>query len=121
MKRSLSDIQKEYIEFRRIRGWKLEDPNMVLGSLIVELGELAEHFQWKHKKHEMSEEDKTSFGYEFVDVLNYLMAIADIYDIDIQKYWEMKMPKLKEKFPLGKESLEANKEYRKLGKNKLYK
>jgi len=120
MNKSLSDIQKEYIEFRKERGWKLDDPNMVLCSLIVELGELAEHFQWKKKKHEMNEEDRTSFGYEFVDVLNYLMAIADIYDIDIQEYWEQKMPKLRKKFPIGKDSLEANKEYRDMGKSKLY-
>jgi NTP pyrophosphatase (non-canonical NTP hydrolase) len=120
MAKSIEDITKLVTEFYQKRGWKCDDPNELMSSILIELGELAEHYQWK-KKFEKWDEIKTkTVGFEFVDVVFYLLILAHQSGIDIEKYFDMKLPLLDKKFPPGKDVLEAREEYRKSGKNKLY-
>ena len=123
MPKSLSDLTAELAKFHKDRGWNMESPNAVIVALLSELGELAEYYQWENEFPKFSEAKKRELAYEFVDVLNYLMTLAYKSDIDIAKYWEEKMPKLAEKYPVGitrDEYFKAKREYRKSGKNKVY-
>jgi len=120
MAKSINDITDIIVDFVNARGWYDQDPNQLVTSIFVELGELAEHYQWKSEFWEMSEDEKTEVGYEFVDVINYLFRLARNSGIDIEKYFDEKMPKLAKKFPIGGDSEKSHKEYRATGKNKKY-
>lgn len=120
MTKSLKQIQKEIDSFCEERNWNHESPNTLIAAIIIEMGELAEHYQWQKEFKILKGDEKTEVAYEFVDVIFYLTRLANKSGIDITKAFYEKLPKLKKKFPVGKSSLEANKEYRITGKNKLY-
>ena len=117
---SIKDLTKEVEVFCEKRGWGNEDPNQLISSILIELGELAEHYQWQHEFKELTEKEKREIGYEYVDVLFYFLRLASNSGIDIEKYFYEKLPKLKKKFPVGKDVKEAHREYREKGKNKTY-
>ncbi len=95
-------------------------------SLMGEVGELAESLN-KGKSFERIKSDddmKREIGFEMVDVLNYLMLLAENCGVDLQEMYELKMPLLAEKYPVGidRESVSLRRaKYRESGKNKLYK
>lgn len=120
MQKSLNQIQKEVDKFCEERNWNHESPNTLIAATIIEMGELAEHYQWQKDFKVLEGDKKTEVAYEFVDVIFYLTILANKSGIDITEAFYKKLPKLKKKFPVGKSSLEANKEYRNSGKNKLY-
>lgn len=120
MNRSLTQMQKDVDLFCEERDWANSSPNSLISSIVIELGELAEHYQWDNEFKKYTENEKKEIGYEFVDVLFYLSRLASKTGIDMEESFYDKLPKLKKKFPIGKDSLEAHKEYRKNGKSKLY-
>jgi NTP pyrophosphatase (non-canonical NTP hydrolase) len=116
----MKKIQEDVESFCKERGWGNNDPNQLITSAMIELAELAEHYQWQSKFKDFDEKEKKEIGYEFVDVLFYLCRLANKSGVDIQKSFEDKLPKLAEKYPVGKDPKKAHEEYRKNGKNKLY-
>lgn len=120
MSKSLKQIQKDVEEFCIERGWSNDDPNQLITSTLIELAELAEHYQWKKEFKKLNKTEKKEIGYEFVDVIFYLCRLANKSGIDIEESFYDKLPKLAKKFPVGKDPLKAKLEYRKNGKNRLY-
>ncbi len=123
MSKSIQEITHQIVEFAEARGWKNENPSHLLNAIFIEMAELGEHYQWKNdfnKFKDMSEEDRTSLGFEFVDVIFYLFRLAHNSGIDIEEYFDKKLPKLNEKFKIGTDYGKAHKDYRATGKNKLY-
>jgi NTP pyrophosphatase (non-canonical NTP hydrolase) len=120
MSKSLKQIQEDIDQFCKERNWHHKHPNDLISAIMIELGELAEHYQWSNEFKEVTEEEKKEIGYEFVDVLFYLCTLANKADIDMEEMFYEKLPKLKEKFKDGKDTLKINKKYRESGKNKLY-
>lgn len=65
-------------------GWYDEDspkpqtPKNLAISLMLEAGEVAEHFQWGEDI-----QDKEAFAEELADVMLYLLQIASITDVDL--------------------------------------
>ena len=72
-------------------------PNQLLVALIGELGELSEHYQWQDTVPAWGEEKRREVGYEFVDVLFYLLRLAHASGIDVGHYFDEKLPRLEEK------------------------
>ena len=120
MSKSIQEISEIVEKFCTERNWENKDPNQLITSTFIELGELAEHYQWKNEFQKYSEEEIEEIGFEFVDVLFYLIRLANKTGIDIEKAFDKKLPKLAKKFPVGKDPTVAHNEYRKSGKNKLY-
>ena len=121
--KSIEEITREIIEFGKERGWYNQKPNHLISSLLIELGELAEHYQWKDSFEKWSQKKKKEVGFEFVDIIFYLFALAYHSGIDIEKYFNEKVPKLAKKFPpklTEREYKKVRENYRKTGKNKLY-
>ncbi len=120
MAKSIQEITDIIVNFSEARGWKNEDPRDLTNALFIELAELSEHFQWQNKFKELSEDKKIEVGFEFVDILFYLFRLAHNADIDIEKYFNLKLPRLEKKFPVGGNPRKAHDEYRETGKNKKY-
>lgn len=114
----------EYVEivdlFGESREWDNSDPNEVLVSIMIELGELSEHFQWQKTFKKYNERERKEIAFELVDVFVYLFRIASSVGIDIEGAFEQKIPKLLQKFAIGRDYKEVKEFYRKTGKNKLY-
>lgn len=123
--KSLKQLQKEIQEFNKERSWeKYHSPNNLIAAITAELGELADHYRWREDYNflsKLSKDEKEALEFESVDVLNYLMDLANYSNIDISSAYEKKMPKLREKFPVNVDFEKAHKDYRKSGKNKNYK
>ncbi len=122
-KASLNDIVAIIHNFNEKRGWESNDPNQLISSILIELAELAEHFQWKDHYPELSKEERVSLGYEFVDVIFYLFRLADKAGVDIETSFFSKLPLLEKKFSVGQtddEHFKIKKDYRQTGKNRLY-
>lgn len=120
MPKSISEITQEIDQFSNARGWNNDDPSDLVNSVYIEMGELAEHFQWKHEFSKLTKVKEIELGYEFVDVIFYLFRLASKAGIDVEKYFNDKLPKLAKKFPIGSNPAKQHKKYRKLGKNKRY-
>lgn len=120
MRKSLSTIQKDVDNFCVKRGWKNDDPNQLITSVLIEMAELAEHYQWKNKFEKFNKKEQKEIAYEFVDVIFYLCRLANQTGVDLTDSFYDKLPKLEKKFKVGESAKKAKLEYRRKGKNKLY-
>lgn len=89
------DIQNLTIkmhEFVRSKGWYEPDsprpqtPRNLAISLLLEASEVLEHFQWGADL-----KDKEALASELADVALYLLQLASISDIDLEKAVLMKL------------------------------
>ena len=120
MSKSIKELTKIIDDFSKAREWDNNEPNHLITSTFIELSELAEHYQWKNQFEKFNEEKKLIVGFEFVDVLFYLFRIASKSNIDIEKYFDIKVKRMEVKFPVGSDYEKQHKIYRKTGKNKKY-
>jgi len=101
----LENITKKIIAFRDARDWKqFHNAKDVALSLVLEAGEVMEHFQWKNiqevEKH--VKEAKDEIGEELADVLYWILLMSHDLDIDVLKALEKKLKKNAEKYPIEK-------------------
>ena len=85
MNDSLQVLARELDRFARDRDWKqFHSPKNLASALIVEAGELLEHFQWMTDAQscELAPEQREIVGAEIADVLLYLIQLADALGID---------------------------------------
>jgi NTP pyrophosphatase (non-canonical NTP hydrolase) len=82
----LKDLTKKMHEFVGSNGWyepgskRPQTPRNLAISLALEANEVLEHFQWQDEL-----KDKDDFASELADVALYLMQLASISDIDLEK------------------------------------
>ena len=104
----MSDIKKltEKIEkFRDARDWKqFHNPKDVALSLVLEAGEVMEHFQWKNKEEieEYEKENRAEIGEELADVLYWVLLLSNDLEIDIKEALDKKIAKNEKKYPVDK-------------------
>jgi NTP pyrophosphatase (non-canonical NTP hydrolase) len=121
--RTLGEMSQELDGFVEARGWRVKDPARLMLNLVGEIGELSEAVN-KTESFQVGEDMRKEIGFEMVDVLNYLMRLANEYGVNLVEVWEEKMPLLAEKYPVDIDRDQVGlrrEEYRKSGKNKLYK
>lgn len=102
---TLSDLRDSLRRFAAARDWdQYHSPKNLAAALVVEAGELLEHFQW------LTEEASTSLTTkqlgevreEMADVLNYLVRLADKLNIDLLEAARDKIEKNALKYPVKK-------------------
>jgi NTP pyrophosphatase (non-canonical NTP hydrolase) len=104
----MSDIKKlteKIIKFRDERDWKqFHNPKDVALSLVLEAGEVVEHFQWKNKEEidKYIETNKADIGEELADVLYWVLLMSHDLKIDILDALDKKIKKNEERYPLEK-------------------
>lgn len=80
----LKDLTTAMHAFVESKGWYASDskkpqtPRNLAISLVLEAGEVLEHFQWGDES-----VDKDALAAELADVMLYLMQLASISDIDL--------------------------------------
>jgi NTP pyrophosphatase (non-canonical NTP hydrolase) len=99
------DLTKKIIAFRDARDWKqFHNPKDVALSLVLEAGEVMEHFQWKNPKEieEYIKTNKNDIGEELSDVLYWVLLMSHDLGIDIKEALVKKLEKNEAKYPVEK-------------------
>lgn len=93
------------LQFRDDRDWKqFHNPKDLAVSLLLEAGEVVEHFQWKDEKSQWAhvEAKREDIGDELADVLYWVLLLSNDLKIDISEAFVRKLEKNKEKYPIEK-------------------
>jgi NTP pyrophosphatase (non-canonical NTP hydrolase) len=82
----IKELTEEMNNFVRSKGWYAEDskrpqtPRNLAISLALEAAEILEHFQFRE-----SPKDKNELADELADVALYLLQLASVSEIDLEK------------------------------------
>jgi NTP pyrophosphatase (non-canonical NTP hydrolase) len=82
----LKDLTKKMYAFVHSKGWyepgskRPQTPRNLAISLSLEANEVLEHFQWQDDL-----KDKDDFASELADVALYLLQLASVSGIDLEK------------------------------------
>jgi dCTP diphosphatase len=102
---SIKGLTKKVIAFRDARDWKqFHNPKDVALSLVLEAGEVMEHFQWKSPSEieEHIKKHRTEIGDELADVLYWVLLMANDLRVDLPKAVNAKLQKNAAKYPVKK-------------------
>lgn len=93
-------------QFVAERSWeRFHSPKNLAMSLAIEAAELMEHVQWLETNESCEirndAERKAAMGEEMADVFCYLLALANVLDLDLTKTTLAKLEKNKAKYPAG--------------------
>lgn len=105
MKDSLRDLAVQLERFAQEREWQpFHSPKNLASALVVEAGELLEHFQWltENQSREVSPEKRDAIGAEIADVLLYLIQLSSSLGIDPIAAAQEKMRANALKYPVDK-------------------
>jgi len=103
--KTINELTEKIVTFRDLRDWKqFHNPKDMALSLMLEAGEVMEHFQWKDIS-EMDEYIKTNsddIGEELADVLYWVLLMSHDLKIDIFQSLQKKLKKNELKYPVDK-------------------
>lgn len=105
MSSDIEKLTKEIIKFRNKRNWKqFHNPKDLALSMVLEAGEVMEHFQWKSDVEikEYVKKHKEHIGEELADTLYWVLLLSYDLKIDIKKAFLKKMQKNNLKYPVTK-------------------
>ena len=108
------ELQSRIKQFRDERDWEqFHDPKNLAEGLIIEAGELLEHFLWRTKEqvaeslHDASYKEEVAD--ELADVLNFVLLLSVALDVDLSDATERKIAKTSQKYPIEKSKGSATK------------
>jgi len=82
---SLRDLALQLDQFAKDRDWQqFHSPKNLASALVVEAGELLEHFQWmtEQQSRALAPEKRNAVAAEMGDVLLYLIQLSTALGID---------------------------------------
>ena len=82
---SLRDLAQQLDRFAKDRDWQqFHSPKNLASALVVEAGELLEHFQWltEAQSRALTPEKRDAVGAEVADVLLYLIQLTTALGVD---------------------------------------
>jgi len=101
----IKDLTAKIAKIRDDRDWKqFHNPKDIALSLVLEAGEVLEHFQWRNGA-EMTEyvaSHKEEIAEELADVLYWVLSMSNTIDVDIKEALEKKLLKIQQKYPVEK-------------------
>jgi NTP pyrophosphatase (non-canonical NTP hydrolase) len=100
---SLRDLAQQLEQFTSDRDWsQFHSPKNLASALVVEAGELLEHFQWltEAQSRGLSPEKRAAAGAELADVLLYLVQLAGALHIDLIQAARTKLAANALKYPI---------------------
>lgn len=99
----IKELTERINKFRDERDWrKFNNHKDVALSLVLEVAEILEHFQWKSKEEveEHVKANREKIGEELADVAIYLLELASDMGIDLAEAVRKKMDKNELKYPV---------------------
>jgi dCTP diphosphatase len=105
MSDSLTNLAEQLERFARDRDWQqFHSPKNLASALVVEAGELLEHFQWltEEQSRQLSLEKRDAVGAEIADVLLYAIQLASALKIDLVAAAQAKLKLNEQKYPADK-------------------
>lgn len=112
MNNNIENLTKRIIDLRDARDWKqFHNPKDVALSLVLEAGEVMEHFQWKNTEEMVKyvQTNKAEIGEELADVLFWVLLMSHDLEIDILDALDKKIVKNEKKYPIEKSKGNAKK------------
>lgn len=103
--KDIDKLQEMVVRFRDDRDWKqFHNPKDSAVSLLLEAGEVLEHFQWKNEKEQWVhiESKREEIGDELADVLYWVLLMSNDLDVDIADAFVRKLEKNDKKYPVDK-------------------
>lgn len=102
---SLDALRARVNAFVAERDWaQFHSPKNLAMAMIVEAGEVVEHFQWmtEDESRNLDAETKVQVGQELSDTLVYLLRIAEVCGIDLIEAANKKIDLNAQKYPADK-------------------
>ncbi|HMZ86233.1 MAG TPA: nucleotide pyrophosphohydrolase [Giesbergeria sp.] len=90
-------------QFADARDWgPFHSPKNLASALIVEAGELLEHFQWltEDQSRQLAPDTRQAVAHEMADVLLYLVQLSTVLGIDLMDAARAKMALNAQKYPV---------------------
>lgn len=100
---SLNDLARQLEQFAAERDWQqFHSPKNLASALVVEAGELLEHFQWltEAQSRAMPPEKLEAVAGEVADVLLYLVQMATALGIDPVAAAQAKLQRNAQRYPV---------------------
>jgi|TARA_B100001094_G_C17563020_1_gene499232 NTP pyrophosphatase (non-canonical NTP hydrolase) len=98
-------IRKRLEGFAKERDWEqFHNPKNLTTALSVEASELLEIFQWSNDgglSEIQNETTRKEIEEEIADVFNYIVRLADILDVDLEKASMLKIDENEKKYPIN--------------------
>ena len=101
----LEALRAQLRAFVAERDWdQFHNPKNLAMALVVEAGELLEHFQWltPEQSDQLTPEAKAEVALEIADVLLFLLRLCDRLDIDPVQAAQAKLVLNARKYPVEK-------------------
>ena len=101
----LHSLAQQLREFARARDWEqFHSPKNLASALVVEAGELLEHFQWltEQQSRELPPDKREAVAAEMADVLLYLIQLASNLGIDLADAARRKMVVNEQRYPVDR-------------------
>jgi dCTP diphosphatase len=102
---SIDDLRLRVNTFVEERDWaQFHSPKNLAMAMIVEAGEVVEHFQWmtEDESRTLDAQTKEQVGQELSDTLVYLLRIAEVCGIDLIAAANKKIDLNAKKYPVEK-------------------
>jgi NTP pyrophosphatase (non-canonical NTP hydrolase) len=99
----LQTLARQLQQFADARDWgPFHSPKNLASALIVEAGELLEHFQWitEDQSRQLTPDTKQAVAHEMADVLLYLVQLSTMLGIDLMDAARAKMAINAQKYPV---------------------
>lgn len=99
----VEQLKQALRDFAQRRDWEqFHSPKNLASAMIVEAGELLEHFQWLTEQQSRDLDDKTrrEVAMEMADVFIYLLRLADQLDVDLVQAANEKMALNEQRYPV---------------------
>lgn len=105
MSDSLRDLAQQLDQFANDRDWQqFHSPKNLASALVVEAGELLEHFQWmsEAQSRALTADEREAIGAEVADVLLYLIQLTTALGIDLIAAAQAKLKINEMKYPVDR-------------------
>jgi NTP pyrophosphatase (non-canonical NTP hydrolase) len=105
MSDSLTNLAGQLQRFAQLRDWQqFHSPKNLASALVVEAGELLEHFQWltEDQSRQLPPGKHDAVGAEIADVLLYVIQLASALNIDPIAAAQAKLELNEQKYPADK-------------------
>jgi dCTP diphosphatase len=109
---SLAQLAQRLQQFADARDWgQFHSPKNLASALIVEAGELLEHFQWmtEAQSRSLDADKKQAVAHEMADVLLYLVQLSSALGVDLMAAADQKMAINEHKYPIEQARGNSNK------------